>query len=292
MQQIVNPKLSIKSRKAPAPEGFITHTSKLEELKNGDFLLHWNNGHVKSVYINQNEDISIINLKKGIASLFQFQLTTQEVKETDASGECEVVYTSLDRNMVEKIKSNCHSQPELPYILHPQQLWSATVSSKRRSVIVLSPDLAAIDTIDSEEKHQLSIPLREEAGGAILSQQGIKLQEKSSGAALIEENTIDAAIKTMEKSTGQFFVKYSLSLTKESNTCADGTCPSFYSLVKENRDALKTENLGTIRSASAFVKLLKAAREAKKEDLVKTLKNTKNKKILFLLLKPRRPGDG
>ncbi|XP_046673473.1 microsomal triacylglycerol transfer protein [Homalodisca vitripennis] len=282
--KIVNPKLSIKSRKAPAPEGFITHTSKLEELKNGDFLLHWNNGHVKSVYINQNEDISIINLKKGIASLFQFQLTTQEVKETDASGECEVVYTSLDRNMVEKIKSNCHSQPELPYILHPQQLWSATVSSKRRSVIVLSPDLAAIDTIDSEEKHQLSIPLREEAGGAILSQQGIKLQEKSSGAALIEENTIDAAIKTMEKSTGQFFVKYSLSLTKESNTCADGTCPSFYSLVKENRDALKTENLGTIRSASAFVKLLKAAREAKKEDLVKTLKNTKNKKILFQLM--------
>lgn len=69
--QLVNPKLSIKSRKAPAPEGFVLHSSKLEELKNAPFLIHWNNGLVKSVYVNQNEVISLVNLKKGVASLFQ-----------------------------------------------------------------------------------------------------------------------------------------------------------------------------------------------------------------------------
>lgn len=69
--QLANPKLSIKSRKAPAPEGFILHSSKLEELKNAPFFIHWKNGHVKSVYINQNEVVSLVNLKKGVASLFQ-----------------------------------------------------------------------------------------------------------------------------------------------------------------------------------------------------------------------------
>lgn len=67
----MNPKLSIKSRKAPAPEGFVLHSSKLEELKNAPFLIHWDNGLVKSVYINQNEVVSLVNLKKGVASLFQ-----------------------------------------------------------------------------------------------------------------------------------------------------------------------------------------------------------------------------
>lgn len=67
----MNPKLLVKSRKAPAPEGFIFHHSKLDELKNSPFLIHWKNGEVSSVYINQNEGVSLINLKKGIASLFQ-----------------------------------------------------------------------------------------------------------------------------------------------------------------------------------------------------------------------------
>lgn len=69
--QLVNPKLSIKSRKAPSPEGFVLHSSKLEELKNSPFLVHWKNGLVKSVHINQNEVVSLVNLKKGVASLFQ-----------------------------------------------------------------------------------------------------------------------------------------------------------------------------------------------------------------------------
>lgn len=54
----------------------------------------------------------------------------------------------------------------------------------------------------------------------------------------------------------------------------------FYSVVKENRDALNTNSLGTVRSATAFIKLLNVAREAKKEDLIKALKNKNNKDIL------------
>lgn len=55
-------------------------------------------------------------------------------------------------------------------------MWDATVLSKRRSVILLTSDLKAVDSIDSEEKHSLSISLRQEANGMVKSQQQIKLQ--------------------------------------------------------------------------------------------------------------------
>jgi hypothetical protein len=54
--------------------------------------------------------------------------------------------------------------------------------------------------------------------------------------------------------------------------------------VKENRDHLKDENLGTTRSAAIFIKLLNVARESKMEDIYKVLKSSKNKDILYVLL--------
>lgn len=69
--QVANSQLYIKSRKAPAPEGFVAHTSELENLKNGPYLVHWNNGRVVNMYLAKEETVSISNLKKGIASLLQ-----------------------------------------------------------------------------------------------------------------------------------------------------------------------------------------------------------------------------
>lgn len=54
--------------------------------------------------------------------------------------------------------------------------------------------------------------------------------------------------------------------------------------MKENRDHLKDENLGTTRSAAIFIKLLNVARESKMEDIYKVLKSSKNKDILYVLL--------
>jgi len=53
--------------------------------------------------------------------------------------------------------------------------------------------------------------------------------------------------------------------------------------VKDNRDHLKDENLGTTRSAAVFIKLLNVARESKMEDIYKVLKSSKNKDILYVI---------
>lgn len=53
--------------------------------------------------------------------------------------------------------------------------------------------------------------------------------------------------------------------------------------MKENRDHMNDENLGTTRSAAVFIKLLNVARESKMEDIYKVLKSSRNKDILYVL---------
>lgn len=62
--------------------------------------------------------------------------------------------------------------------------------------------------------------------------------------------------------------------------CQKEECPSLPKLVKENREVLSSEYLGTVKSATAFIKLLAAARTATKDELTKAFKGSKNKEIL------------
>jgi hypothetical protein len=40
-------------------------------MTNEAFLVHWNAGLVENVYVGKAEDRSMVNLKRGIASMFQ-----------------------------------------------------------------------------------------------------------------------------------------------------------------------------------------------------------------------------
>lgn len=69
--QIKSPKLHIRSRKAPSPDGFIPHSSKLDNIENNPFFIVWNKGIIENTFIAKNEPVSLKNIKKGISSLFQ-----------------------------------------------------------------------------------------------------------------------------------------------------------------------------------------------------------------------------
>jgi hypothetical protein len=51
--------------------------------------------------------------------------------------------------------------------------------------------------------------------------------------------------------------------------------------VKENRDHLIDENLGTTCLAALFIRLLNVARESNMEDIYNVLKSSKNKDMLY-----------
>lgn len=49
--------------------------------------------------------------------------------------------------------------------------------------------------------------------------------DRSSGALVVKENSIDAAVNYVEKAHGLSLAKHSLTLTKENSVCSDGSCP-------------------------------------------------------------------
>ena len=102
------PKLSIKSRKAPSTDGFIPHSSSLDDQSESSAVyLDWNNGKISRIFEASSETPSSLNLKKGVASLFQVRDTKGEEKELDASGRCSVTYQQTGDVTLVKKKRNC-----------------------------------------------------------------------------------------------------------------------------------------------------------------------------------------
>jgi hypothetical protein len=68
--------LQIKSAKAPEPGGFRDHSSNLDSSKMNPFFVHWKDGKVFGTYSVQNDDVSLVNIKKGIANILQVNIYT------------------------------------------------------------------------------------------------------------------------------------------------------------------------------------------------------------------------
>ena len=120
---MTNPKLSIRSRKAQQPDGFADHTSPLDNLENSSAVyLDWNDGRISQIYSFDSESPSLVNFKKGIASLFQLQSSNAEIIEMDASGSCSATYKNLGERTLLKKKSNCRFERPNSSFSRPQKV--------------------------------------------------------------------------------------------------------------------------------------------------------------------------
>ncbi|XP_059476430.1 microsomal triacylglycerol transfer protein [Neocloeon triangulifer] len=282
--QLKKPFLHIKSRKAPSPDGFVTHTSNLESLKNNPFLVHWNNGEVKHLYVTEDETLSLVNLKRGVASLFQFRTFDMEAKETDVSGFCDVKYATNDGLKIEKIKSNCVAHKGVvPFMLHPDKVFGLHVNGNRKTKYVLKNDGSAVESITSSDYHEMFVIVRQEAGGAVSASQELKLTDISNSAKPIKADTLDDAVKQIGTKIGAKLAKKEILLEQEPPNCQDD-CPTFAKVIRDNKENLKTSTLGSIKSASSFIKAVKIARNSKKADLVKVLNHAKYIELLPQLI--------
>ncbi|KAK7870894.1 hypothetical protein R5R35_005486 [Gryllus longicercus] len=275
--QVSEAQLHIKSRKAPSPEGFVAHSSRLDALPSAPLLALWERGAVAYVWAAKGEDTALVNLKKGVASLFQFKVKKWSAKEKDASGRCDVTYSLLDEQTVYKVKDNCVNGKQVPYLAHPDPVLGAEVTSHRSATFTLSNDLALLESVVTSEQHQMAVVARPEAASSVLATQQLVRQGPVKIQTVVAPNLNDV-IKEMEKREGKDYVKHIAVLEREPS-CVDD-CPSFSQLVKEQRAALEASAVGSLRSAKAFTRLLHAARAAKREDLVKALKSSKNRDIL------------
>lgn len=160
---LIAPRLHVRPKDGPAQSrDYVEHRSHLNDAVNKEFYAVWYLGEIKTVYIHAKEDPSLINLKKAIISMFQYQLLDGEYDEEDVSGKCRVGYASKTPSIYEKVKRSCESDD---IVAHRRQDPAIALSSKlHRSAEFKVTQDGTLEKIESREYHQFEMAANKAEG--------------------------------------------------------------------------------------------------------------------------------
>lgn len=283
--QVSGPQLGVKSRNDGSKDGlgFLQKSSRVNSYKMHPLYLHWSGGNIKKVYHIEEDELSMLNIKKGISSLLQMQTKDVTQTEVDASGKCEVTYKMRGSNHLTKTKRNC--QTVTPVLFHNQtnKALGADVESQVVTTYELGSDDKMIVKATGTEMHFLRVNVRRQAGAEAMSTQLLehKASEKISTKKL-SGSTAAEAVKSISKSLGKTLVADQLATKEDPKECI--ACLSLPELINNFRKSLSSTALATQGSAIAFIRIMRKVREADEKTLDGVLKEVKNKKILPQLL--------
>lgn len=272
------PKLSIQTRKAHTPDGFAGHASMLDEMQNTEpIFLDWFDGRIRKVFLAKSESISLKNIKKGIASLFQFQSTAMAVDELDTSGSCHATYKVSEKNSMVKTKSNCQHHKPTESFARKEKILGISAETDYNTKYTLKGDSKIISTASSTELHSLRVHLRSQAGASIISRQSMRLKKETNGGKKYGSPAITQVIETVSKSRGKELVEDVLQVEEEPTICKGLSCKGLVYAVKQVAKQLHSSQLATTAAAEAFVALVPIVRQSSKSDMLKVLLDKANK---------------
>ncbi|XP_076765695.1 microsomal triacylglycerol transfer protein isoform X1 [Xylocopa sonorina] len=277
--ELQQPQLWIKSRRAPEPEGFIEHSSRINDLATNPLLMVWRNGEVQSIFLDAKESVSSANMKRGLASVLQYRVFDNDIQERDASGLCNVTYHSLGPKTVEKRKTHCEQTTLPPTKRHSNPIFGVKLESVRTATYELTQQLLP-SFVREKERHRMMLAAKMEVGTTVTSERTLELLPGTISARTVHANTLKQAVAAVRpgcKETG-------IELQLEPSTCPDSRCPTLEQVIEENRGSLENSALGTGKSASAFLKLISLVRSASPEELIKLLKSPRYRQVKSQLL--------
>ncbi|CAD0202842.1 unnamed protein product [Chrysodeixis includens] len=104
---VQTPKLYLKGKHVNAD--FMPYDSVWDTYSDSVFYGHWSKGLITEAYLDPSELPDVINYKKALLSLFQFQASEGRYNETDVSGPCHILYETISQEVFRKIKTECAS---------------------------------------------------------------------------------------------------------------------------------------------------------------------------------------
>ncbi|KAM4811107.1 microsomal triglyceride transfer protein large subunit [Urocitellus parryii] len=233
-------------------------------------LLHLIRGKVKEFYSYPNEPVAIVNLKRGLASLFQMQLTSGKTDEEDVSGNCKVTYQAHQDKVI-KIKALDSCKIERSAFTTQNQVLG--VSSKATSVTTYKIEDSFVVAVLAEEIHAFGMNFLQTITGTIVSKQKLELRTTEAGPRLKPGKQVAAVIKAVDSKytaipiVGQVF----------QSECK--RCPSLSEHWQSIRKHLEPDNLSNTEAVRNFLAFVQHLRTAKREDILQILK-TEKKEVL------------
>ncbi|XP_053411533.1 microsomal triglyceride transfer protein large subunit [Nycticebus coucang] len=233
-------------------------------------LLHLVHGKIKEFYSYQNEPVAIENLKRGLASLFQTQLSSGTTNEVDVSGDCKVTYQAHQDKVIKRKALDSCKIARSGFTIPNQVLG---VSSKASSVTTYKIEDSFVIAVLAEETHSFGLNFLQSIAGKIVSKQKLELRTTEAGPRLRPGKQAAAVIKAVDAKftaipiVGQVF----------QSECK--RCPSLLEHWQSIRKHLQPDNLSKAEAVRHFLAFIQHLRTAKKEEILQILK-TENKEIL------------
>ncbi|XP_010951874.2 microsomal triglyceride transfer protein large subunit [Camelus bactrianus] len=243
----------------------IIRKENLEALQR-PVLLHLIHGKVKEFYSYQNEPIAIENLKRGLASLFQMQLSSGTTNEVDISGDCKVTYQA-HQDKVTKIKALDSCKIERSGFTTPNQVLGVTL--KATSVTTYKIEDSFVVAVLAEEIHALRLNFLQTVAGKIVSKQKLELKTTEAGPRLLPGKQVAAIIKAVDSK----YVAIPIMGQVFQSECKG--CLSLSEHWQSIRTHLQPDNLSKAEAVRSFLTFVQHLRTAKKEEILQILKAEK-----------------
>ncbi|XP_048419505.1 microsomal triglyceride transfer protein large subunit-like [Stegostoma tigrinum] len=236
-------------------------------------MFHWKNGKLKALYGSVDETGFILNLKRGLVSLFQLQLNSGTITEIDVSGNCRVTYETAS-NQVTKIKDlrSCE-RPESGLGLSNQVLgvqWQPICKG------LYSVENGIIKTAVSEESHVISLNLQSTVGAKIISRQQLRYLSS-------EHRPEEYYGKSLQETLHNLRIDTPLPLTGTLEKAPCKVCTPANDYLKSLSKKTALQDLSKVSTAKTFLAFVQLMREAKKIEILNLLKKAGDTEICFLI---------
>uniref|UniRef100_A0A8C7YVL2 Microsomal triglyceride transfer protein n=1 Tax=Oryzias sinensis TaxID=183150 RepID=A0A8C7YVL2_9TELE len=228
------------------------------------FLVHLKNGKTKAFYSYWTEPAVIKNLKRGLASLLQFQLQTGKVVENDISGRCTVQYQAAkDQITRTKILDTCKTS-ETGFTTHSKVLG---VGRKSSSVTVFTLEDGFIRSAVAEETHSLAVNARRSTAAKVVSRQTLVKTGKEAGPLEVAGKDVASVVKSVDGK----LAAVGIVAEKVKSKCKG--CPTLFEHWQAEQKQLEPASLSKASAPRSFLALIQSIRKASKDEILKVLKS-------------------
>ncbi|XP_058450990.1 microsomal triacylglycerol transfer protein [Malaya genurostris] len=243
--------------------GDVSQRTTLSSVDSIPFYVYWNLGQVKKFYTSKNEDVTLNNFKKGVASLFQYQLLDGQYTEVDPSGTCDVQYTSHSSTRYHKSKRNCQfTGDRFERTEYPLR---SLVKSSRSVDFTVSTE-GSLEKVVAQDYLKYLVNAYDRFGAFVESITRLEIDSSSNKVDTVKGETVDDALKSFGVS------EHTLQSEKYVPKCDTSNCETFVKLVKNFKTSLTNDRIGKQDSSSALLKLVQLGRATSTEEFLRVLK--------------------
>ncbi|XP_054840195.1 microsomal triglyceride transfer protein-like [Eublepharis macularius] len=247
-----------------------TESSITAELRQPIFL-HWNNGKVERIY-EKARSPQTLGLKRGLASLLQFQTHLGKVIEDDISGSCQVTYTISNNSVLKTKDLNSCIRPKFGFSSVNKifgVLWQPTSKS------IYSMEGSLLKSALAEENHVISLSLKSSIGVNITSRQYLELVTQVSGSKELPGKSLqDALAAILEKPRPS-----EIASEPFKRICTQ--CPRLRNYLKSLDKKKVKMDVAKASTTWKFHRVVQMLRDAKKRDIIILLKKAPENMVSF-----------